>query len=71
MSVCSHCGKQVLPHTVCANCGYYKGVEKINVLVKLEKKERKLREKEIKETEKEKKEQGKEMSLEELSRKKF
>lgn len=23
--VCKNCGSMVLPHTVCANCGFYKG----------------------------------------------
>ena len=75
LSTCSHCGKQVLPHTVCKNCGYYKGKEVINVLAKLEKKEKKRREQEIKETEKnaqgESAKPQKEMSLEDLSKKKF
>lgn len=22
---CQNCGQQHIPHTVCANCGYYKG----------------------------------------------
>jgi len=67
---CPHCGKPKLPYAVCPNCGYYKGVEVINVLGKLERKEKKRREKEIKEA---KKEEGKEknLTLEELSQKKF
>jgi len=71
LASCPRCGKPIRPHTVCLNCGYYKGVEVINVLEKLEKKERKIREKEIKE--KEKTETGKEkpLTLEELSKKKF
>lgn len=44
---CSKCGKPVLPHTICQNCGQYKGREVIDVLAKLEKKERKKREREI------------------------
>jgi large subunit ribosomal protein L32 len=24
---CSHCGEPVLPHRVCANCGYYQNRE--------------------------------------------
>jgi len=36
---------------MCANCGYYKGKEVVNVLAKLDKKERKQREKVLKETE--------------------
>ena len=70
LTICAKCGKPAKRHTVCANCGFYKGVEVINVLAKLEKKERKSREREIKETEKEKKDE-KPMTMEELSKKKF
>jgi len=49
---CPKCKKPVKPHTVCWNCGYYKGEEVINVLGKLTKKERKQREKEMKAKEK-------------------
>ena len=48
LSRCPKCGKPFLPHTVCLNCGYYKGKEVIDVLGKLNKKERKKREKEMK-----------------------
>jgi len=48
---CPKCKKSVLPHTVCKNCGTYKGKEVINVMAKLTKKERKNKEKEIKEAE--------------------
>lgn len=34
---CSHCGKPTLPHKVCANCGYYKDREVVDVLAKIEK----------------------------------
>jgi large subunit ribosomal protein L32 len=68
LGACPKCGKPVLPHTVCPNCGYYKGREVINVLEKLEKKERKKREKEIKAQEKEEKKE-KPLSMEELSKK--
>ena len=68
---CPKCGHFVLPHTVCLNCGYYKGREVIDILKKLTKKERKQREKEMKAKEKEEKEKTKEKPLtwEELSRK--
>ncbi|MEN6300068.1 MAG: 50S ribosomal protein L32 [Anaerolineaceae bacterium] len=29
--VCSNCGEMRLPHTVCPNCGHYKGREVINI----------------------------------------
>jgi len=66
LTKCSKCGKFVLPHTICWNCGFYKGKEVINVLAKLEKKEKKQREKEIKTQEKEEK---KPLSMKELSKK--
>ena len=37
----------IRPHTVCINCGKYQGVEMINVLGKLTKKEKKKKEKEL------------------------
>jgi len=36
-----------LPHRVCANCGFYKDKEVVDVLKKLTKKERKEKEKEL------------------------
>ena len=68
LTLCQKCQKPVLPYTVCKNCGSYKGVEYINVLGKLTKKEKKIREKQIKQTEKEKGAE-KELSMEELSKK--
>jgi len=53
LSVCPKCKKPVLSHTVCKNCGFYKGQEVINVLASLTKKEKKTREKEIRAAEKE------------------
>ena len=52
LNVCPKCKKPVLSHTVCLNCGSYKGEEVINVLGNLTKKDKKQREKEIKEVEK-------------------
>ena len=68
LSVCPKCRKPVLSHTVCKNCGYYKGAEVINVLAELTKKEKKTREKEIKQVEKEQKKESP-MTMEELSKK--
>jgi len=68
LSKCAKCGHLVLPHTVCPNCGYYKGMMVINVLEKLNKKEKKQREKEIKSTEKEAKKE-KSLNWQRLSQK--
>jgi len=53
---CKKCGEEILPHTLCLNCGTYQGREVIDVLKKLTKKERKKKEKELKEEEKKKEE---------------
>ena len=45
--VCPKCAKPVLPHMVCKACGFYKGAEVVNVLKKLNKKDRKQKEKEM------------------------
>lgn len=45
--VCSHCGRAMAPHTMCKNCGYYNGRKVIDVLAKLDKKERRKKEKEL------------------------
>ena len=65
LTSCLKCGQAVLPHTVCKNCGFYKGTEVIDVLKKLSKKERKLKEKEMAAEAKEEKP----LSMEELSKK--
>lgn len=65
--ICPKCNKAVLPHTACANCGFYKGKEVIDVLSKLTKKERKAKEKEMASRQEESKPQG-ELSPEELSK---
>jgi len=54
LTACPKCGKAVQSHTVCWNCGNYKGREVIDVLAKLQKKEKKIREKEISDVEKSK-----------------
>ena len=71
LSICPKCGKEVLPHTICWNCGYYKGEEVVDVMKKLTKKERKQKEKEIKAKEKEagKEEKEKPLTWEGMSRK--
>jgi len=68
LTTCPKCGKPVLPHTICFNCGYYKGREVIDVMKKLTRKERKKKEKEIAAKEKEEK-RAKPLTMEELSRK--
>jgi len=52
LTKCPKCGQPILPHTICLNCGYYKGTEVVDVLKKLTKKERKKKEKEMKAKEK-------------------
>lgn len=68
LTTCPRCKNPVLPHTVCQNCGYYKGIEVIDVMKKLTKKEKKRREKEMAQKEKEPK-KAKPLSIEELSKK--
>jgi large subunit ribosomal protein L32 len=55
LASCPKCGKPILSHTACKNCGHYKGKEVVDVMAKLTKKEAKNREKEIKTAEKESK----------------
>ncbi len=43
---CAKCSKAVLPHYICAYCGFYNGKEVIDVMAKLDKKEKKKRLKE-------------------------
>ncbi|MBZ1356220.1 MAG: 50S ribosomal protein L32 [Candidatus Nealsonbacteria bacterium] len=65
LGTCQKCGKETMPHRICANCGYYKGREVIDVLKKLDRKEKKLKKKEIQDGKKVKKD----LSMEELSKK--
>lgn len=44
---CEKCGELRIHHTVCENCGTYKGRQVIDVLKKLTKKEKKQKEKEL------------------------
>ena len=70
LNKCPKCGKPALSHTVCFNCGSYKGMEVIDVLKKLNKKERKQKEREIAAKEKEEKARGKKpLSWEGMSKK--
>jgi large subunit ribosomal protein L32 len=41
-SLCKECGHPRLPHTVCANCGMYRGRQVVNVTLKTEKKAKKV-----------------------------
>ena len=58
---CPKCGKLIPPHTVCPFCGYYKEIEVIDVFKGLTKRQKKKKEKELK--------PPKEVTLEELSKK--
>ena len=68
-SVCSHCHQPTLPHIICQNCGYYRGRQVIDVLAKLDKKERKKKEKELHEHEAEATQKSGTLNAEELSHK--
>ena len=68
---CPKCGKPTLSHVACPSCGFYKGMEVIDVLKKLDKKERKLKEKEMATQEKTKeKEKAEALTMEGLSKEK-
>jgi large subunit ribosomal protein L32 len=66
ISKCPKCGSLVQPHRICANCGFYKGKEHIDVLAKLTKKEAKKKKREIESGAKDAK---KELDPKELSKK--
>ncbi|MDP2909735.1 MAG: 50S ribosomal protein L32 [bacterium] len=61
---CAKCGKPVLAHTLCKNCGTYRGKELIDVMAMLTKKEKKKKEKEI-----QAQEEQKSLNAQELSKK--
>ena len=54
---------------MCSNCGYYNGRQVVDVLAKLDKKERKKKEKELHAHETEAAEKGDTLNAEELSHK--
>jgi len=64
---CSHCGQEKLPHIICENCGYYGKRQVIDVLAKLDKKEKKKKEKELHKHEEEAAAHGDKLNAEELS----
>ena len=51
---CARCKTMIRPQFACSNCGTYKGRQVVDVLSKLDKKERKRKEKELAEQEAEK-----------------
>ncbi len=55
LSRCIKCGAEHRRHTMCLNCGTYRGKEVVDVLAKLGKKERKLKERELERGEEERK----------------
>jgi ribosomal protein L32 len=67
LTTCQKCKAPVRPHTVCAQCGYYKGREFVNVLGAMTKKERKAKEKHIHNVEKEQRKEA--QSQQETSKK--
>lgn len=67
LTACKKCGKEVLPHTLCENCGTYRSKTFLDVLAKLTKKERKQKQKELAAQETQNP-QSKDLSAEELSK---
>tara|TARA_B100000745_G_scaffold50559_3_gene30243 strand:+ start:869 stop:1072 length:204 start_codon:yes stop_codon:yes gene_type:complete len=47
LSACSKCGEKHQRHTVCENCGTYRGKQYRDVLKKLTKKEKKAKQEEL------------------------
>jgi len=46
---CEKCGVEKMPHRMCANCGFYRKNEVVDVLKKLTKKEKKQKQAELEE----------------------
>ncbi|MFC1700575.1 50S ribosomal protein L32 [Patescibacteria group bacterium] len=69
VSLCPKCNSPILPHRMCSNCGTYAGREVIDVLAKLDKKERKRKEKEMADKKSNESVEGKNLSIEGLSKK--
>ena len=70
LNKCPKCGALRLAHSLCSSCGYYKEREVIDVLAKLDKKERKAKEKEIQaKEEQEKKPEKRSLDWRKLSKK--
>ena len=41
LTVCSHCKRNIRPHTACPFCGYYQGRKVLNISSKVEKRAKK------------------------------
>ena len=52
VSSCPKCKESVLSHIACKSCGFYNGKEVVNVMSKLDKKEKKTKEKKLNESSK-------------------
>jgi len=40
---CAKCGSQIRPHSVCYNCGFYKGRQVVDVTAKADKKKKRTK----------------------------
>ncbi len=45
---CTHCKRNIIPHTVCKFCGFYKGKEIVDILVRQLKRQEKKRQQQAK-----------------------